>query len=450
VTREQARSLTRRILAFAAVPEIAVELEAGRRAYLRFARNAPSTSGVSEDLTVKVTAWRGKRKASVAANAAPEASESALRRLVAEAEARAALSPEDPEYVPLLGPQTYLDVRAFDRETAELSPSARAKAAGDAIAQVKSRNLIAAGIIRNSAVYYALANSAGLFAYFPVTRVSFSITARTADGAASGYAAAGSVSFRSVDCKEAAAIAAKKALDSRGARELPPGSYSVILEPQALADLSPSLVYALNARQADEGRSVFSAPGGKIKIGERIFDPRVNIYTDPQHPVVPGSIYGEDGYPTARSYLARAGVLENLSNSRFWAGQKGRRPGPFVVNLIMDGEGKSVAEMIASTDRGLLLSRLWYVRPVDPQQALVTGLTRDGSFYIENGKIVHAVKNFRFNESLVRLLGEVEMLGVPQRVFSSENVNYGDGGMPMLLPAIKVKSFRFTSISDAV
>ncbi|MBI3695985.1 MAG: TldD/PmbA family protein, partial [Acidobacteria bacterium] len=128
----------------------------------------------------------------------------------------------------------------------------------------------------------------------------------------------------------------------------------------------------------------------------------------------------------------------------------GRQPGPFFVNLVMEGEGKSISEMIAATQRGILLTRLWYVRPVDPQQALVTGLTRDGSFYIENGRIAHPVKNFRFNESLVRLLGQIESLGTPQRVQASEGMNYGDGSMPLMLPAMKVKSFRFTSISDAV
>jgi predicted Zn-dependent protease len=451
--RDEARALTRKILSFASVLELEVELLAGRRAHLRFARNAASTSGPSEETAIGVTAWKGKRKASVSAtlSVAPGSGwEDALRKLVSEAEALAALSPEDPEYMPLLGTQKYLDVNAWDRSTAELSPAERAKSVGDAIAYARGRNLVAAGIFRNSGLVQALANSAGLFAYFPSTSVSFSITARTGDGAGSGYAAISSVGMKSIDCKEAAAIAVKKALDSRGARELAPGAYTTILEPQAVADLSPSLIFALNARPADEGRSVFAAPGGKTRIGERLFDPLVTITTDPQHPVVPAASFSAGGYPTAKAYLARNGVLENLTNSRYWAKQKGRQPGPFFVNLVMEGKGESVAEMIASTERGILLTRLWYVRPVDPQQGLVTGLTRDGSFYIENGKIAHAIKNFRFNESLVRILGEVEALGTPQRVFSSEGINYGDGSTPLMLPALKVKSFHFTSLSDAV
>ncbi len=452
MTRDEAQQLTKRILSFATVREIQVSVVAGRRSHLRFARNSPTTSGTSDSTAITVIVWKGKRKASASAtlSARGGSADSALRALVAEAETLAALSPEDPEYMPLLGPQEYLEVKAYDAETAEMPAAARAKAVGEALAVARRKQLVAAGILRNYGVYHALANSAGLFAYFPSSTASFSITARTADGSGSSYAETSSVSMKSVDCRETMAIAVKRAMDSRGARDLPPGDYPAILEPQALADMATSLLFALNARPADEGRSVFSAPGGKTRIGERIFDPRVNIYTDPQHSVVPASSFSGDGFPTAKAYLARNGVLENLSHTRYWAKQRGRPPGPFFVNLIMDGEGKPISEMIASMERGILLTRLWYLRMVDPQQALVTGLTRDGTFYIEGGKIQHPVKNFRFNESLVRLRGQVELLGTPQRVMQSENISFGDGGMRMMLPAMKVRSFRFTSVSDAV
>ena len=451
MTQEDARSLTKKILSFATVSEVEVALVYGRRAHLRFARNAASTSGISESTTIGITAWKGKRKATVSATMSPATtSDATLRPLVSEAEALAALSPEDQEYLPLLAPQKYLDVNAYDPTTAEMPAAARAKAVAEAISHAKGQKLVVAGIFRNSGLAHALANSAGLFAYFPSSSASFTITARTSDGTGSGYAAVSSVRVKTIDTKEAAAIASRKALESRGARELPAGAYTTILEPQAVADLSPSLLFALTARPADEGRSVFSAPGGKTRIGERIFDPRVNLFTDPQHAIVPGPFYASGGYPNAKAHLIRKGVLENLTSSRYWAKQKSRQPGPFFVNLILDGEGKSVSELIASTERGILLTRLWYVRPVDPQQALVTGLTRDGSFYIENGKIAHPIGNFRFNESLVRLLSEVEALGAPQRVQSSEGMNYDDGSLPMMLPAMKVKSFRFTSQSEAV
>ena len=123
---------------------------------------------------------------------------------------------------------------------------------------------------------------------------------------------------------------------------------------------------------------MFAAAGGKTRIGEKVFDTRVNLYTDPQHTVVPAAMYGEDGYPATKAYLARNGVLENLSNSRYWAQQKGRRPGPFLVNLVMDGENKPLSELLASTERGILVTRFWYVRPVDPQQGLVTRAAAEG------------------------------------------------------------------------
>jgi len=447
MTSEQAGALTKRILSFAQVPEVEVSGQFARRGHLRFARNAASTSGETESADVTVTAWKGRRKASVSASlslSAGQADDGALRRLVGEAEALAALSPEDGEYLPLLGPQTYPEVNAWDRATAELAPAARAKAVGEAIAVAKSRKVVAAGFFQNSGVARALANSAGLFACFPASSVSFSITARTPEGTGSGFAAVRSMRVQAVDCQEAAAIACKKALDSRAPREMAPGAYPTILEPQAAADLFAGLLFSAQARAADEGRSVFSAPGGKTRIGEKTFDSRVTLYTDPQHPVAASAPLGEDGFPAAKAYLSRQGVLENLTYSRYWAQQKGRKPGPFFVNLVMDGEGKSLAQMIGSLERGILLTRLWYIRAVDPQQGLVTGLTRDGSFYIEKGQIRYPIKNLRFNESLVRILGEVEGLGTPQRVAG------GEGSVPMLLPAIQVRSFRFTSVSDAI
>jgi predicted Zn-dependent protease len=162
--------------------------------------------------------------------------------------------------------------------------------------------------------------------------------------------------------------------------------------------------------------------------------------------VVPSSPIGPDGFPNVKADFVREGVVKNLSYSRFWAARHDKQPGPFSSNLILDGENVPLAKMIAATERGVLVTRLWYIRMVDPQQALHTGLTRDGTFWIEDGKIKHPIKNFRFNESPVRLLSEVEQLGTPQPVAPSERYST----FRLLLPALKVKSFRFTSLSDAV
>lgn len=447
MTREQAQALTKKVLEAAKVPEVAIELVARRHGFLRFARNAPTTSGFTHTGSADVTAWKGKRKASVSASvnlADPAEAEATLKGLVKEAEELAALSPEDREYMPLLGPQEYVEVAGFDEATAGLPAAQRTKAVADAIETAKKQKVIAAGFFENVAETSIMANTAKLFAYYPGSVATFSVTARTPDEQGSGYTAVSSHKFGSLDMKETTAIAAKKAIDSRGGREMKPGAYATILEPQAVGDLISRLDF--DARLADEGRSVFAASGGKTRLGEKIFDPRVNVYADPRHAIVPSSPIGPAGYPVQKADLVREGVLKNLSYSRFWAAKNETQPGPYQTNLIIDGENVPLAKLIASTERGVLVTRLWYIRSVDPQQALFTGLTRDGTFWIEDGEIKYPLKNFRFNESPYKLLTEVEALGTPQPAVRSER--YSD--YRMLLPAIKVKAFRFTSLSDAV
>lgn len=215
MTRDEAAALAKKILGWAKVKEVEVEITSGRRAHLRFARNQASTSGVTETTAVRVTAWQGRRRAAVSATAAP-GDGAALRKLVEQAEFLAVLSPEDREYLPLLGEQQYVEVNAWDAATAEMPAAARARAVAGAIDQARSQKVVAAGIFRNAAVTRVVANSAGLFAFFPSTSAAFSITARTADGTGSGYAALSSVRAASVDAREAAAIAVRKALARRG------------------------------------------------------------------------------------------------------------------------------------------------------------------------------------------------------------------------------------------
>ena len=185
-------------------------------------------------------------------------------------------------------------------------------------------------------------------------------------------------------------------------------------------------------------------------MGQKIFDERINVYSDPWNPELPGSSSAQGGIPAQKIYLVRNGVLENLVYSRFWAKQKGKEPTPGPVNNIMESSDRpaTLEEMIKATERGILLGRFWYIRGVDPRTALQTGLTRDGIWYIENGRVQYPVKNFRFNQSLMQLLapGNVEMIGAPERVGSAE----GQGGSSALLPALKVKEFHFTSQSEAV
>jgi predicted Zn-dependent protease len=195
-----------------------------------------------------------------------------------------------------------------------------------------------------------------------------------------------------------------------------------------------------DARSADEGRSFLSKQGGGNKIGEQIMDSRVSIYTDPWNPVVSAMPWDGDGLPRERTMIIDRGKVANLQYSRYWAAKQGKSETAGWGNTIMEGGTKSTAELIASTERGILVTRTWYIRMVDPQTVLLTGLTRDGTFYIENGQLRYPIKNFRFNESPVIMLNNIEELGRSVRV---ENGN-------IMVPPMKIRDFTFTSLSDAV
>jgi len=212
----------------------------------------------------------------------------------------------------------------------------------------------------------------------------------------------------------------------------------------AAAYMMENMFRGLDARSADEGRSFMSKPGGGNRLGEQLMDEKVTIYSDPFHPELPASTWNSEGAPLEKTSWIEKGVVKNLAYSRFWAQKRAVMPVPAPGNIIMEGGNASLEELIASTERGILVSRLWYIRMVDPQTLLLTGLTRDGTFYIENGVIKHPIKNFRFNESPVIMLNNVEALGKPERTISVESYR------SYLIPPMKLRDFTFTSLSDAV
>jgi len=308
----------------------------------------------------------------------------------------------------------------------------------------KEEKLEAAGFLENSTTFDAIMNSKGLFAYNTDTDVIFSITTRNQAGTGSGYAARGFNDITKLDTYTATKIAASKANGSAAAKAIEPGKYTVILEPVAAAYMMENMFRSLDARSADEGRSFMSKPGGGNRLGEQLMDEKVTIYSDPFHPELPVSTWNNDGTPLEKMSWIEKGVVKNLAYSRFWAQKKAVKPVPGPSNIIMEGGSASLEELIASTERGILVSRLWYIRMVDPQTLLLTGLTRDGTFYIENGVIKHPIKNFRFNESPVIMLNNVEALGKPERTISVESYR------SYLIPPMKLRDFTFTSLSDAV
>lgn len=442
LTEKEAREITDKILSYVKADDAQVSVTSEKTSHLRFARNAFLTSGNTVERNASITVWiKGKRGSS----SVSDFSDESLKAMVEQAEQVAEISPVDREYLPTLAAQTYKPSNGYVESTANLSLANRAKAIGDILKTSEKSGVVSAGFHQTRAVAQAIATKNKNFNFERRTVVSLSTTARTSDGASSGYFARSHFDINRLDTSRIAREAIRKAVEGRNAKTIDPGVYTVILEPQAVADLLGGLAFQFDARSAEEGRSPYSLQGGKTKLGEKIFDERLNIYSDPWNLELPASAAAQGGIPAQKIYLVKNGVLDNLIYSRFWAQKSGKQPTPGPVNTIMESSGKAstVEEMIASTEKGLIISRFWYIRATDPRTASVTGLTRDGIWMIENGKITAPVRNFRFNQSIIQMLapGNVEMIGAPERV--------GDGNAA-LLPALKLKGFNFTSASDAV
>jgi predicted Zn-dependent protease len=366
--------------------------------------------------------------------------------MVQTSERLARLVPEDPEYLGELPPQQYIDSEPYFEATAAITPEQRARAVMEIAGPATRQNLISTGFLSHFTGSNAVANKKGLFAYARGTGVSFTTTVRTPDGTGSGWAGGGENDWSKMNFAALGETAIQKAELSRNPRAVEPGEWTVIMEPTAVANLVNLMVFAMNARNADEGRSFFSKQGGGNKIGEKFLDERISITSDPADPRTAGNPFTGEGLPNRAMTWVENGVLKNLIYNRFWAQRNNTEPTGFPGAYRMTGGNATMDEMIRSTDRGLLVTRLWYIRPVDPRTILFTGLTRDGTFLIENGRITTAVKNLRWNESPVFMLNNIDMMTAPVRVNASED---GAGGSVMV-PAIKSRDFTFTSLSDAV
>ncbi|GAA4378877.1 TldD/PmbA family protein [Hymenobacter koreensis] len=435
LSKDDANTILKKVLSFSKADECEVTLNGQNGGNIRTARNMVSTSGAVDNVALTVESRFGKRSGIATCN---EFDDNTLRRTVQRAEEIARLAPESPEYMPLLGAQQYLAPNAFAQNTANITPDFRAKQAGASISLCDQKKLSSAAFLEDTTGFVAKRNSKGLEAYQQFTNLDFSVTVRTPDGTGSGYAIADFTDIGKFDAAKMTQIAAEKAAGSVGAKAIEPGKYTVILEPAASVELLGNMMQSFDARNADEGRSFLSKKGGGNRKGEKLFDPRVTIYSDPTHPEVPDLAFAGDGRPRQKVTWIEKGVVKNMYSSRFWAQKSGITDIPFPGAFIMEGGTQSTQDMIKSTQKGILVTRLWYIRSVDPQTLLYTGLTRDGTFYIENGKIKHPIKNFRFNESPIIMLNNIEALGRPQRLNGS------------LVPPMKIRDFTFTSLSDAV
>jgi predicted Zn-dependent protease len=442
LNQEQAKRITDRVIGFSKADECSVSIDGNRTGNIRFARNSVSTAGLTEDTQLAVRVAFGKRTGTAVIN---EFDDKSLEKAVRRAEELARLAPENPEFVPAFGPQEFRGTQTFVPATAAIDPDYRAEVAAASIGQARAKKLVTAGFFTDSTRFSAIANSKGVFGFQEFTDLSFTCTARTEDGRGSGWVTRSANDARRFNAGEAAAVAIDKALRSVDAKALEPGRYTVILEPAATSEILGNMFSSFSARSADEGRSFLARKGGGNRLGDKLFDEQVNIWADPWNPDVPVAPWDDNTMlARKRTDLVKNGRVASLGYSPYWAQKTGNAPTASHGNMIMAGGTKSLDELIAGTKKGIVVTRTWYIRMVDPQSLLLTGLTRDGTFYVENGKIKHAVKNFRFNESPVTILNNIEELGKPE-IIGGDEVPF-----QMVLPPMKVRDFNFTSLSDAV
>ena len=442
VNRDEALKVCETVLAHAkaaGAEDAAVSLRSTTQDHARFADNRITTSGRAEDLQITATVWVGRRRGSSIGN---DASADALKQLADEAVQIARVSPVHREYLPTLGPQTYPEHRGYAAATANVDLNARAKTLNGVLASCRSAKVIGAGFHTASEAATAEATANGNRRYFRSTNADFSVTARAADGTGSGYFSSDHFDLSKLDAQHVVDQAVNKAVKSRQPKPIEPGVYPVILEAQAVADLVGFLTNALDARTTDEGRGAFSGKNGTSRIGEKMFNEKLNLYSDPMHAELPANPATNEGVPATRLPLIKNGVLENLAYSRYWAQEKKKEPTPGPVNYILESSQPptSMDDMIKGMERGLLISRFWYVRLIDGRTIMLTGLTRDGVWWIEKGQIKHPVGNLRFNQSVLAMLApwNVEAIGAPERK------------APLMVPALRLSGFTFTSVSDAI
>ncbi len=421
--------------------EVEVHVDEVIDALTRFANNSIHQHVAEHGLTVSLRVDVDGRTARVTTN---RIEADALRGALESAASLAASQPKVPGLLPLPTKQKYRPVRRFSSPTATLSAEARSRAVKTACALAENKGQIAAGIFSSGQSQSVLANSRGLFAAYRQTQAEFSVTMQ--QGSATSWAKANSADFRTFDPRDLAKTASEKAARAENPIELAPGRYTVILEPAAVLDLVGFLFYDFSATAVHDQRSCFSG-----RLGNPLLGKNITITDDVYHPEQLGAPFDGEGIPRERVILVDQGVPRNLVYSRGSAKKAGKRPtghgfalpneyGEAPMNLVVDGGKTSVDEMIASTDRGLLVTRLWYIREVDPYEKIMTGMTRDGLFLIEKGKVTQAVRNFRFNQSILQMLQNVEALGPSHRATAEESFE-------MVIPPMKIRDFHFSEVT---
>jgi PmbA protein len=432
---------TLRLAKSSGAEEAEVHVDETADSLTRFANNAIHQNVAERGLNVSIRTVVDGRTARATTNRLDEDS---LRTAIEASLSLAHSQPKDPRLLPMPGKQRYRKVHRFVNATAAFSPEERARAVKQACDLALQKAQVAAGIFSSGQTQSALGNSRGLFASHRETHSTFSITMQ--EGTAASWAKANSASVRDLDPQQLAVRASEKAHRAIAPREIEPGRYTVILEPAAVLDLVGFLFYDFAATAVADKRSCFNE-----RIGKQICGKNITIADDVYHPLQLGAPYDGEGMPRQHVLLLDRGVPKSLVYSRGSAKSAGKKPtghgfalpneyGEAPMNLVFSGGDSSLEEMIADTDRGLLVTRLWYIREVDPYEKVLTGMTRDGLFLVENGHVSTAVRNFRFNQSILEMLRNVQLLSPAVRAT-------GEEAFEMVVPAMKVNGFHFSEVT---
>jgi predicted Zn-dependent protease len=439
LNQEEALALIDSIIARSQAEGIFVSLNSNESALSRFSENQISQNISKNNFNLTVTSYFGKSSASASTT---EIDEEAIAQTIRRSEELARFAPEDPEWVPLLEKQTYQDrIAAFDAATANLSPLEKGEIVRRVCASCQSAGVNGSGTLSNSASLKAIGNSSGVRAASQTTEADFSLTARIDNGSSWNNRTAWSLEQLPIATMTDRVI--ERAIQSRNPREVKPGIYPVIFDAAAASSLLPWIVWNMDARAADEGRSFMSRTddSGKLegnRLGEQLFNPLVQVQRDRAHPLLQFAPFFSDGLSNSYLEIIKDGIPQHLAYSRYWAQQQGKQATGELYPIVMTGSDQDISALIAQTDRGILVSRAWYVRYVNPRTLEVTGMTRDGTFWIENGQIAYPIKNLRFNQSLPEMLLHLEAVGKVERFDSS------------VVPSLKVGKFNFSSITDSV
>ncbi len=439
MSEDQALSLVESILKQSQADGVFVSLSDGESSLSRFSENQITQNISRSRFNLTITSYFGKRNASASTS---EQDPEAIAETVRRSEELARIAPEDPEWVPLLEPQSYEHrIPAFDYATASVSPLARGERVKQVCEKAAQSGVESSGTLSVAATSRAIGNSLGVLASDRKTEAEFSVTAKIGKG--SSWTSRTAFALDRLPIAEMTEQAIARSIASQSPRKIQPGIYPVIFDAAAFADLLPWVIWNMDARAADEGRSFMShtdaagKPAGN-RIGETMFSPLVQVQRNPAHPLLQSGTFFEDGLSNTALDIITNGIPQTLSYSRYWAQQQGKQPTGMMYPIVMTGSDASLTDLIAKTAQGILVSRAWYVRYINPRTLEVTGMTRDGTFWIENGEIAYPIENLRFNQSLPQMLQQVDALTTGQRFGGS------------VVPGVRVKAFNFTSTTDSI